>query len=120
MEEEREWERAAWTGLWTAAALLVVGWLWAALRGEFTRGTCVWICISSSAIWLSERRRLRAMPFSRLMARRDAGECCPVLAPKLKSSRMPLSCLGDGLPLGGGGRTMVEEDVGEGISRVGF
>lgn len=70
-------------------------------------------------MWLSERRRLRAMPFSRQIARAEDGDWEPLAEPKLKlkSSRMPLSCcLGEAGPLGGGGRTVVvEEEVGEGI-----
>lgn len=59
-------------------------------------------------MWLSERRRLRAMPASRLLARKEEGEA--------GNSSRP-SCLGEQEPLGGEERIIVEEeeDVGEGI-----
>lgn len=59
-------------------------------------------------MWLSERRRLRAMPASRLLARREEGEA--------GNSSRP-SCLGEQEPRGGEEMMMVEEeeDVGEGI-----
>lgn len=59
-------------------------------------------------MWLRERRRLRAMPASRLLARREEGEA--------GNSSRP-SCLGEQEPLGGEEMIIVEEeeDVGEGI-----
>lgn len=64
-------------------------------------------------MWLRERRRLRAMPASRLLARREEGEA--------GNSSRP-SCLGEQEPLGGEEMIIVEEeeDVGEGIFMLYF
>lgn len=91
MELEREWMRAALDEAW----------------GDCWR-VWFWICTSSRAMWLRERRRLRTMPASRLLARCEEG---------VEGNSSRPSCPASKEPLGGEVRMMVDEaeDVGEGI-----